>query len=842
MSTPTAVRYLAGALAIAMPLAVLSTAYAGLTSAGEYTLSQRAIEIDENMAMSPDVVILGNSVARTSMELDGILRLTDGNTVAMAHIKNSRQPAWYAVLDNRVFSAGHRPKLIVIVDQLLNLLDPNPATDAAVQALMGQMDANDALILKKTFGEDSESSSLKRLQRGRAGARSWVVDGLKWYSIGLLWAPEGEDPLPVRGAAHADAELDKVFGEDGMQVDFDLYARVMPVVELMPEEELPDPDAQAPVAGPRDGYLPDLIKLAHEHDAKFVIIRAPTAPSNAWQNNTAVAVQTDLITMLNELGAGYYDLSGLPLTEKDFADPVHFSNTGREKMTQAVTDALHDLGAFNDGPLVRAEVPARLHSAKRHGTPEGPFSTGQVLEQRRAHCESFAMAPDWWFLSTPIIADAGAHLFSPMMLLQDGVPLTSVTRVNTQCEGSAYHGGRGFTFSHTGDEALVRSDFTIGHNPDFPAVSDMGINTYWLYPGTTGEFVVGAPEGFTSGEVEIEVWLDLFGDINAPPSLSVDQVPAEFEAVSGLARSSVTIDTDDREWTVLIESLPHQAYAAIRTISVTTKDTKSYLIGAPALEAGSPLRMFGGQSRAIFNVHGDDVPLAYDLEPTFDLDNFGHFDIRSARFLGPWQLYKQHGLARCSPLRVLKNGEAYLPEVPIACSQQPKDKPGVCVDTWNLRFPAGENPDLETWRLVLDHGRECGNIRWMYPGDTLSATNTKIRQRIGADRLSLSGVPVGPGEEALIRVVLWANGEAFIDDLVPMHSFLAGDVVWDLKRRIPPNTNVIELELSSTSDGAFFVAHVAVLEQRRPFDVIDEDGFPKYQLFMGKKDEQPTDE
>jgi len=813
-------------MSIAVPAMVVGVAFGALIAGGEFAPSERAIELDEMLAESPpDVVILGNSIAHTAIDVEELQRLLDQVEVASAHMKNSRQPGWYAILDNRVFGGGHRPKLVVVVDGAA-LFDTAPTTETAEQELLGQMDADDALILRKTFGERHNTPLSRRLQRGRGAARAWVVDNLKWYSVGLLWAPDGQGTLASRGRDEADASLEGVFGVDGSEVDFDLYRRVLPVVELVPEEVEPEPVDPAAVA--EETYFSDLARLAAAHNANFVVVRVPAAPSNAWADSAVNVGEPQLITLLNEGGAGYIDLSDMPVTEKDFADPVHFSDTGRVKMTRAIASALIELGALGDEPIVPAELPARMVGARRTGALRGPYPTGMLkihIDPGR-DCAAFVMAPEWGELSTTAVKEVGPHLFSPLLLLQGGVPLKAITRVRDGCDEAAFHGQRGFSFSPRGKGPPVPEDLEVAYSPAFPLLNDLNVNAYWVYPNTQAELVVAAPEGWSGGEVEVAMWLDLFGNDDVP-ILRVGGRSSQFEVVRGLAQTRLTFETDDPEWTLTLESA--RAHAAIRTLSVTTEGDTTYVIGASNLEAGSPVRLIG--AKGLFQSEGN-FPLLYDLEPTLLADGTGVFDIQGFDYLGPGPLSERGlygNMVRCSPLRVVRNGVP-IPETPVVCGLEASGEHEVCVGENNdLRFSTRDATNEDRWQLGLTDTRECGNLRWLYPGDVLTTTLDNPRQRVGADRLSLGAATVGPGN-ARVKVVLSADGDTFVDEFVPMHLFQDGDVLWDLGRRIPAETSIIELRLSSRDHAAMFLVHVAVLEQLRPFEVFDDDDLPHWQL------------
>ena len=839
MSTPTAVRKLAYTLAIASPLVVLGTAFAGLSAGGEYRLSQRAIELDDMLAESPpDIVILGNSIARTAIDLEEVKPLLDDLSVVSTHMKNSRQPAWYAILDNRVYGGGYRPKLVIVVDNLMDMLDTTPLSEDSQRELLGQMNSDDALILRKSFDQHDDTVPLAlRLQRGRAEARAWVVDNLKWYVVGLLWAPDGEGTVAARGHDEANASLDVVFGIDGSQVDFNLQNGTMLAVEPAPDALIADelaPSETQTAAAKEESYFPDLARLVHEHGGRLVVVRVPAAPSNAWANSTVLEAEAELISILNDIGAGYVDLSKEPLRERDFADTVHFAASGRTQMTKAMAAAIHELGALGEGPLAASQLPARLIEARRIGTIPGPVATGAVQPLKDKDCPYFVKVPDWGFVSTATVDDVNGILTSPLMLLQNGEPLKSISRIKEDsCEDAAFHGAGGFVFDPRGEGIPGAGELTVTHSPDFPLVSDQGLSSNWVYPGTRAEFVVEAPKGWAGGHVEVSTWLHLFSDDDAPPpTFRVGDTTGELEIVAGLARSTIAFESTETQWTISIDSLPNQAYAAIRTLSLTTNDDTSYFIGAPKLEGGSSRRLIGAQSGGEFVGEYSTAPAPYDLVPTFRPDGIGLFDVTEIKFLAPFPLYKKHGLARCSPLRVLENGTP-LPKIPVVCDDQPltAERP-VCVDSDELRFrPAHAKPanGNHQWKLTLTDTRECGNIRWLYPGDTLTVSAADPQDDVGADRLSLGGVPVGKGT-AKVQVVLSAGGHEFVRNWVPMNLFRNGDVIWDLNRRIPTGVESIDLQLNSGANAAYFVVHVAVLDQTRPFEVLEDDTLPTKQV------------
>ncbi len=297
-----------GGLAIAALLVGMGVAWATPTTTGPAAVIEDALA----RAGADGIVLLGNSKVSTDLDLDQLRAALgpDAPPIAPANVYGTSAPVWYAVLKNRVYSNGHRPRLLVIFAPLETALTTDLPAEPARAVLAAQLGEDEPVVTRKVFGGVFDAEVRERLRR-------------------VL--------LPV---CHPDRA-----------------AR---------EEAPPPPAATNAELAPERSFLADILALAREHGTPTLFVRTPFAPSRAVQDDLPPAQVEAAVALIASHGAGWVDLSdGAP--EAAFGDGVHMNAAGRRAMTARLAAALRPVIA--GGPLPVQDVAAPARRVTREGTP-----------------------------------------------------------------------------------------------------------------------------------------------------------------------------------------------------------------------------------------------------------------------------------------------------------------------------------------------------------------------------------------------------------------------------------------------------------------------------------------
>jgi hypothetical protein len=360
MSGPGLVRVASRVLAVVAPLIVLLGSYRALMSfhdeedataarnAGRVFNARvldgnAAAAMDQLLAQrAPDVIVLGPSYANTDVDP---IRLANRlgvarDSVALMSVPNSIGSHWYAMLKYRVFDAGYRPRLIVVVSGLQSMLLNTPLTESSFVNLEVQLpEEGDPLIAAKVTQDTSLRWARIREQRGKVRA-AWF----DWLRDAPLTTFTALTPTQVR------ASLGRVF--DDARIDMRLHGSSIPVVEanrgperLYDASMLPSPD---------QSFMGDATRLAAEHGAQVVWIRPPMSPFIPKELADVVlpGVQERAVEVVEQEGGTFLDMRGIPMTVDMFRNEDHMNEEGSRLFSERIASALIDVDAMypNPGP------------------------------------------------------------------------------------------------------------------------------------------------------------------------------------------------------------------------------------------------------------------------------------------------------------------------------------------------------------------------------------------------------------------------------------------------------------------------------------------------------------
>jgi hypothetical protein len=167
------VRPLTRLLALLLPTLILLGVGHILTRPIPWEPSPKAVLLDKLAKKGPyDVVVVGPSIAGSDIHpvLLGRLLGEDYRRVLVLAHEGSTAPTWYAMLKDRAYKNGLRPKVVVISGVLNGLLATYvPPSQRA--AILAHLPEPDAVLLKKTWGS-SRSPTMDRALEHRAALRA----------------------------------------------------------------------------------------------------------------------------------------------------------------------------------------------------------------------------------------------------------------------------------------------------------------------------------------------------------------------------------------------------------------------------------------------------------------------------------------------------------------------------------------------------------------------------------------------------------------------------------------------------------------------------------------------
>lgn len=294
---------------------------------------------------TPDVVVLGPSYANTNT-LPELLARRLGvrpNDIALLSVPNSVGAHWYAMLRYRVFEAGHRPRLVVVVSGLQSMLLNTPLTEASFVNLSVQLPpgARDPEIAQRV----QQTSTLwwARLREQRYKLRDRIFETLRDLPPRLLL------PSPRKsGRMRSDevrAALDHVFAEE--RVDMALHGAAAPIVAIDRDERAYDPSV---LPAPQESFLPVITKLAADHGARVLWVRPPMSPDipETLDDEVLPGVQEAALQVVTEAGGLFVDMRSLPMSAAQFRNVDHMNREGSRRFTEALASTIIDLDALGD--------------------------------------------------------------------------------------------------------------------------------------------------------------------------------------------------------------------------------------------------------------------------------------------------------------------------------------------------------------------------------------------------------------------------------------------------------------------------------------------------------------
>lgn len=326
------VRWAPRLVALLIPLVVLTAGAKALFSVPRKGVLSSARVISERLrARPPEVVLVGDSTAYSAVDEAFISEQTGLEFHSLAR-QGTGPAVWYAILEQRVFLAGYRPKLIIVAANLNSILrDPRRTGPKVFQddrALFDQLENGHELIERKLF-----DSRRTRLEHRFWGNRIFLQDHLR----GRL--------LTTFGSARSDQLRRPLHRELWRRThgvpDFDW--RAVAKEHISHDQALDHSLAQT--------FVVEWIELAESFDARILFLEVPVAPEYRERSFLGGALVREFFATLEGAGAGFVVFEEA-LDEGSYSDEVHFNSHGRKQFSARLATELIELES-NPLPLVR---------------------------------------------------------------------------------------------------------------------------------------------------------------------------------------------------------------------------------------------------------------------------------------------------------------------------------------------------------------------------------------------------------------------------------------------------------------------------------------------------------
>lgn len=325
--------------------------------------------VDALLARSePEVVVLGNSIANTDFVTSAFAEETGiaPGRIAKVSIPNTMAAHWYALLKNRVYANGHRPRLVVVVSDLQSLLAVTPRSEASHVALGLQLGPSEPVIEAKL---GRRVWALERIRENRTVARDRLVTWTRNRLVDLLV----HGSLSALDPQRTEEALGRVFADD--RTDNRRHKRVVPVFAVTsPFEVTFEEDELAPVD---EGFVPDLLSLVGAHDGTLVFVRPPMSPRlpPGYGDVVPTRLEGQVPAAFTAAGHAYLDLRAIPLQASHFQNLDHMNDEGGRRFTWVLAEALRDQGLDRRPPPAGVDLLGSFVIERGVLTPRPPAVT-----------------------------------------------------------------------------------------------------------------------------------------------------------------------------------------------------------------------------------------------------------------------------------------------------------------------------------------------------------------------------------------------------------------------------------------------------------------------------------
>lgn len=797
-----------------------------------------AEDIEARLAASdPQVVILGSSMAHRGINLDLLAHELGlrSEQVVLLQLPHASAAHWYALLKNRVFANGYRPKLVIVAAAMTTMLNHDVLKEEAnVDRLIEQMSQDEPVLAAKVLHfDDPEDFRADYMRQHASEWRQGLLD--QWRNL-VVTAIFSKRKRLDDGERLAEKVDEVVFANERMDYglhrsasdglhDASLYTRAAPEADF---------DLR------RDALLPDMQALADAHGARLVWVRMPFPPSNPHMDDVPPEIERAALDWMTELGSGWLDLRALDLDDADFEDMRHLSKPGALKFTVTLARSLNALGALRDDGGVR--VVQSLQGAT------GPVREGvlPVLPAVQGEgCVRTLRSPDLGALAFALSGSLGPLLPMPVVI-RSGETELDRGAADGSCSGTwAWRDG-----ALVIDAPAQGAPVSVAWRTEATPVHGSG-PVMWVWPGTSVRYDVDHAWDLPPRAFQILLRALAMDATGAAATVSVRGQEIPVDAHGPRLYGVLTPKAPDGPWSLVFHVPAGAPPVLLHHLAVGAAPATTTLLGAPETLYGGSVRFIGGR------VEDTRSSATYDAPPRFV--PFEAELLRAPQRLAQIQVPRLFELADspdndamrpndCSPLRVLEDG-VELPYPHSVCQDVLNKGQGRACHAGEVIYLSAtdDTSPLQNGRkytVQLDPTRACTTwtqrgettLRgswWLYPGDVATfpvPANRLSTFREGANLLELGVIPHVTDPEAPLHLTLLADGVPVLDTpwtLTP-GTRRQHNGRFAIQPPLPVDAREVTLRIENPSTTSFVLVSMATLSESY-------DGFgPQAALFQAQ--------
>ena len=294
-----------------------------------------------------DIVIFGNSIAKKAIDVERLeTSFKPTKQVSSFASDGTNIPHWYTLLVGEVYEKGFRPAVVVIYANAgvhsLTILE----TPRAESEFYGLPASSHPLVVENYFEGRVESHRWRRIQASRYQLRNALLDAVVEHGTAAFLGALINPGFGNRGRARQELDL------ASQTILFTPEARIA-------QGLVPNPDAGGQKkaeqnrregmqpASVDDTLLPHFVALARTYGARTVLVRSPLHPRVRPTCSGQTGVER-FVQSVSDLPLDVIDLTYLPIPAEQFTSSSHIKPSGQPVATEALAQALVEVGAFDD--------------------------------------------------------------------------------------------------------------------------------------------------------------------------------------------------------------------------------------------------------------------------------------------------------------------------------------------------------------------------------------------------------------------------------------------------------------------------------------------------------------
>jgi hypothetical protein len=280
----------------------------------------------------PEIVLLGDSTLEVGVDTEELGLLTQRSTLSIS-IPGSASAVWYLILKNNIADAPHPPRSLVIICRDTILTAPGYRVQGSYFKQIDEFAGrNEPLLLQRAFLNqmnpvERAAEKYVPLYGTRMQARD-ELDRFIRYSLPVLAGCNSEC---------TDGAMYSTFGAG------DLEPGELRNAVSAAEQYLYTPRQLNFQAQVGQSFLPEIIRLAKDHEMQLIVVRLKTYASGMGEVESAAlkGYIHDLSSYLRQNNVVFLDFGTDPRLRREFfADSIHLNDQGRKIFTGLLAEAL----------------------------------------------------------------------------------------------------------------------------------------------------------------------------------------------------------------------------------------------------------------------------------------------------------------------------------------------------------------------------------------------------------------------------------------------------------------------------------------------------------------------